>query len=342
MAVSRSPRGHCSAPRQDRGPVDLRAAEAADQRRPREAGRHEQRVDPPAHRHPRAAHRRARRRDVRPGEGSRRSARCARPASRRTRSASSSSARRRRTRSSRAPRACCSTRSARINAWGFDLGAACSGFTYALTTGMQMVATGAHDHALVVGADVMSSIIDYKDRTTCVLFGDGAGAVVLSPAAEDEPAIIGFCARDRRQRRSGAVHAGRRQPDAGVARDGRPAAALREAGRPGGVQVRGAQDGGDRAAAARQARHRRLGDRPVRLAPGQPPDHHGRGRAARACRIEGDHQPRDVRQHHRRDDPAGAGRRRRAGTAEEGRPGAARLGRRRVHRRRGACCAGVL
>ncbi len=78
------------------------------------------------------------------------------------------------------------------NAWGFDLGAACSGFTYALTTGMQMVATGAHDHALVVGADVMSSIIDYKDRTTCVLFGDGAGAVVLSPAAEDEPHIIGF------------------------------------------------------------------------------------------------------------------------------------------------------
>ena len=78
------------------------------------------------------------------------------------------------------------------HAWGFDLGAACSGFTYALTTGMQMVASGAHDHALVVGADVMSSIIDYKDRTTCVLFGDGAGAVVLSPAAEDEAGIIDF------------------------------------------------------------------------------------------------------------------------------------------------------
>ena len=78
------------------------------------------------------------------------------------------------------------------NAWGFDLGAACSGFTYALTTGMQLVATRVHDHVLVVGADVMSSIIDYKDRTTCVLFGDGAGAVVLSPAAADEPAIIDF------------------------------------------------------------------------------------------------------------------------------------------------------
>jgi 3-oxoacyl-[acyl-carrier-protein] synthase III len=78
------------------------------------------------------------------------------------------------------------------SAWGFDLGAACSGFTYALTTGMQMVASGAHDHALVVGADVMSSIIDYTDRATCILFGDGAGAVVLSVAAPGEPAIIGF------------------------------------------------------------------------------------------------------------------------------------------------------
>ena len=79
-----------------------------------------------------------------------------------------------------------------VNAWGFDLGAACSGFTYALTTGMQMVATGAVDHALVVGADVMSSIIDYKDRTTCVIFGDGAGAAVISVASETEPAIIDF------------------------------------------------------------------------------------------------------------------------------------------------------
>ena len=77
-------------------------------------------------------------------------------------------------------------------AWGFDLGAACSGFTYALTVGCQMVAGGAHEHALVVGADTMSSIIDYTDRATCVLFGDGAGAVVLSPAGDDEPGIIDF------------------------------------------------------------------------------------------------------------------------------------------------------
>jgi 3-oxoacyl-[acyl-carrier-protein] synthase-3 len=77
-------------------------------------------------------------------------------------------------------------------AWGYDLGAACSGFTYSLTAGWSMVATGAVEHALVVGADVMSSIIDYTDRATCILFGDGAGAAVLSPAAEDEPGIIDF------------------------------------------------------------------------------------------------------------------------------------------------------
>ena len=77
-------------------------------------------------------------------------------------------------------------------AWGFDLSAACSAFTYALTTGTQMVACGAHDHALVVGADVMSSIIDYQDRATCVLFGDGAGAVVLAPAGPDDGVILDF------------------------------------------------------------------------------------------------------------------------------------------------------
>ena len=78
------------------------------------------------------------------------------------------------------------------NAWGFDLGAACSGFTYALTTAAQLVATGTHDHALVIGADVMSSIIDYKDRATCVLFGDGAGAAVISPATESGIGLLDF------------------------------------------------------------------------------------------------------------------------------------------------------
>jgi 3-oxoacyl-[acyl-carrier-protein] synthase-3 len=78
------------------------------------------------------------------------------------------------------------------SAWGFDLSAACSAFTYSLTAASQLVATGAHDHALVVGADVMSSIIDYTDRATCVLFGDGAGAVVVSAAGDRDGAILDF------------------------------------------------------------------------------------------------------------------------------------------------------
>jgi 3-oxoacyl-[acyl-carrier-protein] synthase-3 len=71
-------------------------------------------------------------------------------------------------------------------AWGFDLSAACSGFAYALTVGAQFVGSGAHKKALVIGTDSMSKILDYKDRATCVLFGDGAGAVLLEPANDGE------------------------------------------------------------------------------------------------------------------------------------------------------------
>ncbi len=72
------------------------------------------------------------------------------------------------------------------NVWGFDLQAGCSQFVYALQVGAQFVQTGAHKRVMVIGADVMSSIIDYTDRATCVLFGDGAGAVILEPATEDD------------------------------------------------------------------------------------------------------------------------------------------------------------
>jgi 3-oxoacyl-[acyl-carrier-protein] synthase-3 len=70
------------------------------------------------------------------------------------------------------------------NAWGFDLIAACSGFIYALTTGAQFIETGKHKKVIVIGVDKMSSILDYEDRTTCVIFGDGAGAVLLEPNEE--------------------------------------------------------------------------------------------------------------------------------------------------------------
>jgi 3-oxoacyl-[acyl-carrier-protein] synthase III len=71
-------------------------------------------------------------------------------------------------------------------AWGFDLSAACSGFAYALTVGAQFVGAGTHKKVLVIGSDTMTSILDYRDRATCVLFGDGAGAVLIEPAGTNE------------------------------------------------------------------------------------------------------------------------------------------------------------
>jgi 3-oxoacyl-[acyl-carrier-protein] synthase-3 len=70
------------------------------------------------------------------------------------------------------------------NAWAYDLNAACSGFIYALSTGAQFIETGRYKKVVVVGADKMTSIIDYQDRTTCVIFGDGGGAVLLEPNEE--------------------------------------------------------------------------------------------------------------------------------------------------------------
>ncbi|MGA7917982.1 MAG: beta-ketoacyl-ACP synthase III [Candidatus Acidiferrales bacterium] len=78
------------------------------------------------------------------------------------------------------------------NAWGFDLSAACSGFVYALTVGAQFVGSGTHKKVLVIGSDVMTSILDFTDRATCVLFGDGAGAVLLEPATSEKEGILDF------------------------------------------------------------------------------------------------------------------------------------------------------
>ncbi len=79
-----------------------------------------------------------------------------------------------------------------VNAWGFDLSGACSGFLYALATGAQFIETGAYRKVLVVGTDVMSTIIDFEDRATCVLFGDGSGAVLLEPTTPDGLGLIDF------------------------------------------------------------------------------------------------------------------------------------------------------
>jgi 3-oxoacyl-[acyl-carrier-protein] synthase III len=71
-----------------------------------------------------------------------------------------------------------------VNAWSFDIGAACSGFLYGLSTGAMFIESGRYKKVVVVGADKMSAIVDYSDRTTCVLFGDGGGAVLLEPNTE--------------------------------------------------------------------------------------------------------------------------------------------------------------
>ncbi|MCH6233097.1 beta-ketoacyl-ACP synthase III [Cognataquiflexum rubidum] len=72
-----------------------------------------------------------------------------------------------------------------INSYSFDISAACSGFLYALTIGSQFIETGMHKKVIIIGADKMSSIIDYQDRATCIIFGDGGGAVLLEPTTED-------------------------------------------------------------------------------------------------------------------------------------------------------------
>ena len=217
------------------------------------------------------------------------------------------------------------------NAWGFDLGAACSGFTYALTTAMQMVATGSSEQALVVGADVMSSIIDYTDRTTCVLFGDGAGAVVLAPADETEPAIIDF-----EHEVDGSGGPALCMPAGGSRL---PASAETVANRMHYVKQDGAtvfkfavrkteeiarrlleRNGYDASQVdlfvSHQANRRIITAAAERL---------GLPDSKVIINIE------MLRQHHGGDDPARAGRCRRAGTPQEGGPGAAGLGWRRVH-----------
>ena len=81
------------------------------------------------------------------------------------------------------------------HAWGFDLSGACSGFLFALATGIQFIETGSHNRVLIVGTDVMTSIVDPQDRATCVLFGDGAGAVLLEASDDDGIGILDFAMR---------------------------------------------------------------------------------------------------------------------------------------------------
>ena len=164
------------------------------------------------------------------------------------------------------------------NAWGYDISAACSGFLYALTTGSKMIESGMHKKVLVIGGDTMSRIIDYTDRATCIIFGDGAGAVLLEPTTD------GTGVRDAVQYADGSgvdflMPARRRLAPSGHARDRRRATALRPAGRQDRLQARRRRHGrggrGDHGAQRPDARRRPLS----RPAPGQPA-HHRRDGAA--------------------------------------------------------------
>src|SRR4249920_3192538 len=77
-----------------------------------------------------------------------------------------------------------------LNTWGFDVSAGCSGFLFSLNVGTKFIESGQYKKVLVIGSDVNSSMTDFTDRAVCIIFGDGAGAVMLEPALEDEPGII--------------------------------------------------------------------------------------------------------------------------------------------------------
>ena len=84
-----------------------------------------------------------------------------------------------------------------VNTWGFDVSAGCSGFLYALNAGTKFIESGQYKKVLVIGSDVNSSMTDYTDRAVCIIFGDGAGTVMLEPAQEGEDGIIDHVARSR-------------------------------------------------------------------------------------------------------------------------------------------------
>ena len=190
-------------------------------------------------------------------------------------------------------------------AWGFDLVAACSGLLYGLTTAAQLIASGSQNRVLVIGADTMSRIVDYEDRATCVLFGDGAGALLLEPCEEGED--LGLIDFQHEIDGSGGEFlympaGGSRLPathetvDAKqhfVHQDGRQVYRYAVNKMTEICQTLIKRNG------LRDRRHR-----PADPAPGQRPHHLRRGRAPRAAAREDRDQHRGLRQHDRRHDSA--------------------------------------
>ena len=182
-------------------------------------------------------------------------------------------------------------------AWGFDLSAACSGFAYALTVGAQFVGSGAHKKVLVIGSDTMTSILDYTDRATCVLFGDGAGAVLVEPAEPGE-GILDFTHDVDGSGGQYLLHARRRFSEPCNGGNRRKAHALRSSGGFAGLQVRSSPHGGGRRQPARAQRFHEQGSRARRAAPGQPSYHSRHAGTSRSRRFQSDGQHRQLWKHH--------------------------------------------
>ena len=229
-------------------------------------------------------------------------------------------------------------------AWGFDLIAACCSFVYGLTTGAHLVAAGTHGKVLVIGSDTMSRIIDYTDRATCILFGDGAGAMLLEPTGEGEDGL-GYIDFLGEVDGSGAPFlnmpaGGSRMPPSHETVEKRLHYVKQEGQQVFKYAVRKMYEVLPRLAGAQRPDRRGCSHHDP--APGQQA-HHQRGRRAAGNRTrKGDGQHRALREHHFRHDTAGDPRRHRGGATEEGRPGAFRGGRRGLHGGREPLALGFL
>ncbi len=129
--------------------------------------------------------------------------------------------------------------------WGFDVSAGCSGFLFALNTGAKFVESGQYKKVLVIGSDVNSSMTDYTDRAVCIIFGDGAGAVLLEPGNDGDEGIIDHVAQIEGVGGTILVYAGRRQFKPRFAPNRRSENALHPSGWKKRVQIRGQENGGD-------------------------------------------------------------------------------------------------
>ena len=164
--------------------------------------------------------------------------------------------------------------------WGFDVSAGCSGFVYALNTGTKFIESGQYKKVLVIGSDVNSSMTDFTDRAVCIIFGDGAGAVLLEPAEEGEEGIIDHVAQVEGMGGQYLYMPGGGSLNPASHETVDQKTALYSSGWTAGLQVCGEENVGDDRACPGEERADRRGHRLLHRAPGQQAHHHGHRRPA--------------------------------------------------------------